>query len=62
MDFAALYDAERKLFYIGLQIEGKPPDAWYDLMASEARLTAYLAVARGDVPRTPWRQLSRALL
>ena len=62
MDFAALYDTERKLFYIGLDGKDAKPDAWYDLMASEARLTAYLAVARGDVPRAHWRQLSRALL
>ena len=63
MDFAPLFDAERKLFYIGLDItRGGQPDAWYDLLSSEARLTAYLAVARGDVPRESWRRLSRALL
>ena len=62
MRFAPLYDMRRQLFYIGIE-PGKPPaDAWYDLMASEARLTSYLAVARGDVPRAHWRRLSRALL
>ncbi len=61
MDFAPLYDKSRKLFYIGLGPEGGG-DAWYDLLASEARLTAYLAVARGDVPRDCWRRLSRAQL
>jgi len=62
MRFAPLYDTARRLFYIGLE-PGKPPaDAWYDLMASEARLSSYLAVARGDVPRSHWRRLSRALL
>ncbi len=63
MEFGPLFDNERKLFYIGLDIDsGETPDSWYDLMSSEARLTAYLAVARGDVPRTHWRRLSRALL
>ena len=63
MDFAPLYDPERRLFFIGRDISsGAVPDAWYDLLASEARLTAYLAVARGDVPRESWRRLSRAQL
>ena len=31
-------------------------------MASEARLTSYVAVARGDVPERHWRRLSRAQL
>lgn len=63
MDFAPLYDRERKLFYIGLDVaDPNPPEAWYDLLASEARLTAYLAVARGDVPPSHWERLSRALL
>ena len=62
MRFAPLFDTERGLFYIGLE-PGKPPEgAWYDLMTSEARLTSYLAVARGDVPRAHWRRLSRALV
>ena len=63
MSFAPLYDRERKLFYIGLDpSDPKPPEAWYDLLASEARLTAYLTVARGDVPPSHWERLSRALL
>ncbi len=31
-------------------------------MASEARQTSYIAIARGDVPRKHWRRLSRALV
>lgn len=30
-------------------------------MASEARLTSYTAIAKGDVPRRHWRRLSRAM-
>lgn len=63
MIFTPLFDSERKLFYIGVETDtGEAGDAWYDLMASEARLTAYLAAARGDVPAESWRALSRALL
>lgn len=61
MDFSLLYDARRKLFRIGRDVSKETAaDSWYDLMASEARLTAYLAVARGDVPKELWQQLSRA--
>ena len=35
---------------------------WYDLMASEAMLTSYLCVARGEAPRRHWRALGRACL
>ncbi|MBE6914601.1 MAG: hypothetical protein E7472_06715 [Ruminococcaceae bacterium] len=63
MEFAPLFDSEKRLFYIGIDPrDPKPPTAWYDLLASEARLTAYLAAARGDVPVESWRALSRALL
>ena len=60
MDFRPLYDEDRKLFLIGREFSGRPStDSRYDLMASEARLTAYLAVARGDVPKALWKRMSR---
>ncbi len=63
MDFSSLYDSQRALFYIcrdALSGEGK--GGWYDLMGSEAMLTSYIAVCRGDVPVKHWRTLSRAQL
>ena len=61
MDFSVLYDPTRRLFRIGVDARtGEPSPGWYDLMSSEARLTGYLAVARGDVDRRHWRSLSRA--
>ena len=61
MDFSPLYDARRRLFRIGLDANtGEPSPGWYDLMSSEARLTGYLAVARGDADVRHWRALSRA--
>lgn len=63
MDFSQLYDAERKLFYIGYDVERESyTQGWYDLMASEARQTSYLAVARGQVEPRHWRRLGRMLV
>ena len=62
MDFSLLYDERRRLFRISLGEDGRASEGCYDLLASEARLTAYYAVAHGDVPARHWRQLSRALL
>ena len=63
MDFAPLYDERRGLFYICYDTENhRGIGGWYDLMASEAMLTSYLAIAKGDVPVKHWRRLSRAQL
>ncbi|MBQ9686825.1 MAG: hypothetical protein IJV41_09845 [Oscillospiraceae bacterium] len=63
MDFSPLFDRRRELFYICYDAETeRGTGGWYDLMASEAMLTSYLAVARGDVPLKHWRRLSRAQL
>ena len=63
MDFAPLFDPARELFYICYDAEKeRGAGGWYDLMASEAMLTSYLAVARSQVPLRHWRRLSRAQL
>lgn len=63
MDFSPLYDPSRHLFHIGMDLQtGKLSQSWYDLLSSEARLTGYVAIAKGDVPRQHWRWLSRALV
>jgi cyclic beta-1,2-glucan synthetase len=62
MDFSFLFDAERRLFSIGLRIGDATLDpSYYDLLASEARLTSFVAIAKGDVPATHWFRLGRAL-
>ncbi len=61
MDFSPLYDESRRLFRIGIDTRtGEPSPGWYDLLSSEARLTGYVAIAKGDVDRRHWRRLSRA--
>ena len=63
MDFAPLYDKTRGLFHICYDTANeRGAGGWYDLMASEAMLTSYIACAKGDVPVRHWRRLSRAQL
>ncbi|HEY3129173.1 MAG TPA: glucoamylase family protein [Acidobacteriota bacterium] len=55
-----LYDSERKLFTVGYSAsEHRPDTSYYDLLASEARLTSFAAIARGDVPVEHWWTLGR---
>ncbi|HVY06610.1 MAG TPA: glucoamylase family protein [Burkholderiales bacterium] len=62
MDFGFLFDADRRLFSIGLRVADNTLDSsYYDLLASEARLTSFIAIAKGDVPATHWFRLGRAL-
>jgi cyclic beta-1,2-glucan synthetase len=62
MDFSFLYDTNRKLFSIGYRVHDASLDAsFYDLLASEARLLSFVAIAKGDVPVTHWFRLGRAL-
>jgi cyclic beta-1,2-glucan synthetase len=62
MDFSLLYNDSRYLFAIGYNLSQKRLDnAHYDLLASEASLTSFLAVARGDAPKKHWFQLGRPL-
>jgi cyclic beta-1,2-glucan synthetase len=62
MDFKLLYNERRHLFSVGYNgTVGRLDAAHYDLLASEAALTSFLAMARGDVPRKHWFQLGRQL-
>jgi cyclic beta-1,2-glucan synthetase len=62
MDFRFLFDPTRKLFSIGFRVQDGALDAsYYDLLASEARLTSFLAIAKGDVAPEHWFRLGRAL-
>jgi hypothetical protein len=61
MDFRYLYDRRRKLLSIGSDGEtGKVHAACYDLLASEARIAAFLAVANDHIPQESWFQLGRS--
>ncbi len=62
MDFTLFYDARRRLMSIGYDVRtGKLDESSYDLLASEARLASFVAVAKGDVPVAHWFHLGRTL-
>ena len=62
MDFAFLFDNERKLFPIGFNVTAsRADDSYYDLLASEARLASFVAIAKGDVPQEHWFRMGRPL-
>ncbi|HYH45988.1 MAG TPA: glucoamylase family protein, partial [Thermoanaerobaculia bacterium] len=62
MEFGFLYDPSRRLFAIGYRVaEGELDASFYDLLASEARLASFVAIAKGDVPVAHWFQLGRPL-
>ena len=59
-DFSFLYHRKRHLFHIGFRVAEQQLDAsFYDLLASESRLTSLLAVAKGDVPTRHWASIGR---
>ncbi|MFA5774903.1 MAG: glucoamylase family protein, partial [Ilumatobacteraceae bacterium] len=62
MDFSFLFDPMRNLLSIGYRIsDGSLDPSYYDLLASEARLASFLAIAKGEVAPDHWFRLGRAL-
>ncbi len=62
MDFKLVYDPVRKLMSIGYRLtDGTLDPSYYDLLASEARLASFLAIAKGDIDVEHWFRLGRAL-
>jgi len=66
MRFGFLYDRTRHLFSIGYRMAdatgpGRLDVSRYDLLASEARVASFLAIAKGDVPEAHWFHLGRSV-
>lgn len=62
MEFGFLRNTERKLLSIGFVVnEGTLDNNCYDLLASEARLAVFFAIAKGDIPACEWFRLGRPL-
>ena len=60
MNIGFLYDHDRRAFRIGYNVEDRRGDnSYYDLLASEARLGSFAAVACGAVPMEHWWALGR---
>ena len=59
-DFSILADPNRQILSIGYDmVNHRLHEACYDMLASEARIATFLAVARGDLPQVGWFQLGR---
>ena len=60
MEYGFLYDRERRLLAIGYNVDQFRRDAsFYDLLASEARLCSFVAIAQGQLPQESWFALGR---
>jgi cyclic beta-1,2-glucan synthetase len=61
-DFKFLVDPRRGLLSIGYHVpDAQLDDSCYDLLASEARLASFFAIAKGDVKTRHWVMLGRPL-
>jgi cellobiose phosphorylase len=62
LDYELLYDRSRQLLAIGYGVVDHRLDAsFYDLLASEARLASFIAIAKGELPQEHWFSLGRQL-
>jgi cyclic beta-1,2-glucan synthetase len=62
MEFDFLLDGQRKLLSIGYRAtDGTLDNSCYDLLASEARLASFVAIAKGDIPARHWFRLGRTV-
>ncbi|MGD0483291.1 MAG: glucoamylase family protein [Gemmatimonadales bacterium] len=66
MSFDFLFEWQRQLFALGYRLAdaegpGRLEASYYDLLASEARLASFVAIAKGDVPDSHWFHLGRLL-
>src|SRR5450432_738126 len=60
LDF--LYDKSQRLLAIGYNVtDHRRDNGYYDLLASESRLTIFLGIAQGKLPQDSWFSLGRQL-
>lgn len=60
MEYELLYDRTRHLLAIGYNVdEFRRDNSFYDLLASEARLGSFVAIAQGQLPQESWFALGR---
>ena len=61
-EFGFLFDENRQLLSIGYrESDGSLDSNYYDLLASEARLASFIAIAKGDIPAKHWFRMGRTL-
>jgi cyclic beta-1,2-glucan synthetase len=62
VDYSFLFNKTTSLVRIGYNVEEqRKDDSYYDLLASEARLGIFVAIAQGKLPQESWFALGRLL-
>ncbi|OGT88752.1 MAG: cyclic beta 1-2 glucan synthetase [Gammaproteobacteria bacterium RIFOXYD12_FULL_61_37] len=62
MEYEFLYEKASRLLSIGYSLDERRRDtSYYDLLASEARLSVFVAIAQGKLPQESWFALGRLL-
>ncbi len=62
MDYDFLYDKASHLLAIGYNVDERRRDpSYYDLLASEARFSSFVAISQGELPQENWFALGRLL-
>ena len=62
VDYSVVYDTSRHLMVVGYNVDQHRRDTGhYDLLATEARLASFVAIAQGAVPQQNWFALGRLL-
>ncbi|MCX6538495.1 MAG: cyclic beta 1-2 glucan synthetase [Acidobacteria bacterium] len=62
MEWSFLFDQTRQVLSIGYNVaERRRDSSYYDLLASEARLCTFVAIAQGHLPQESWFALGRLL-
>jgi cyclic beta-1,2-glucan synthetase len=62
MEYDFLFDKASRLLAIGYNLSERRRDSsYYDLLASEARLCCFVAIAQGQLPQESWFSLGRLL-
>ena len=63
MEYGFLFDKPRRLLAIGYNVSERQRDSgYYDLLASEARLCTFVAIAQRQIPQESWFALGRLLV
>jgi cyclic beta-1,2-glucan synthetase len=62
MEYGFLYDVSTHLQTVGYNVDDRRRDSsYYDLLASEARLSSFVAIAQDQIPQESWFALGRLL-
>jgi cellobiose phosphorylase len=62
MEYDFLFDKTRHLLAIGYNVgERRRDSGYYDLLASEARFSSFVAISQGQLPQESWFALGRLL-